>query len=111
LDSHCLPTKFMSTIVFLSSRLVIRTSSDGMPLSLIELGVLLFLLQFLVRSLFTICLPWRSLRRSSKLSIAGAVLFFWTGDDACHGSKCLVAWENVQDRKEYSGLGVKNLEL
>lgn len=37
--------------------------------------------------------------------------FFWTGDDVCHGSKCLVAWENVQASKEDGGLGVKDLEL
>ena len=37
--------------------------------------------------------------------------FFWTGDDKCHGSKCLVAWETVQAPKDRGGLGVKNLEL
>lgn len=37
--------------------------------------------------------------------------FFWTGKDACHGSKCLVAWEDVQARKEDGGLGVKDLQL
>jgi hypothetical protein len=41
----------------------------------------------------------------------GRSAFFWTGDDVCHGSKCLVAWENVQARKEDGGLGVKDLEL
>lgn len=35
--------------------------------------------------------------------------FFWTGEDTCHGSKCLVAWENVQTPKEAGGLGVKDL--
>ena len=29
----------------------------------------------------------------------------------CHGSKCLVAWENVQASKEAGGLGVKDLHL
>lgn len=37
--------------------------------------------------------------------------FFWTGDDICHGSKCLVAWEDFQARKEDGGLGVKDLHL
>jgi hypothetical protein len=37
--------------------------------------------------------------------------FFWTGEDTCHGSKCLVAWENVRAKKEHGGLGVKDLEL
>jgi len=37
--------------------------------------------------------------------------FVWTGDDVCHGSKCLVAWENVQASKEAGGLGVKDLHL
>ena len=37
--------------------------------------------------------------------------FFWTGDEVCHGSKCLVAWDNVQASKENGGLGVKDLEL
>jgi hypothetical protein len=37
--------------------------------------------------------------------------FFWTGEEACHGSKCLVAWENVCATKNDGGLGVKDLEL
>jgi hypothetical protein len=37
--------------------------------------------------------------------------FFWTGDDVCHGSKCLVAWDNVRASKDNGGLGVKDLEL
>lgn len=37
--------------------------------------------------------------------------FFWTGDDACHGSKCLVAWDAVQASKSAGGLGIKDLEL
>jgi hypothetical protein len=37
--------------------------------------------------------------------------FFWTGEDSCHGSKCLVAWDNVRARKAQGGLGVKDLEL
>jgi hypothetical protein len=31
--------------------------------------------------------------------------FFWTGDDTCHGSKCLVAWDNVQAPK-HKGVSV-----
>jgi hypothetical protein len=37
--------------------------------------------------------------------------FFWTGDDVCHGSKCLVAWDIVRTSKSQGGLGVKDLEL
>jgi hypothetical protein len=37
--------------------------------------------------------------------------FFWTGEDVCHGSKCLVAWDNVCASKTQGGLGVKDLEL
>jgi len=37
--------------------------------------------------------------------------FFWTGDEACHGTKCSVAWENVSISKNYGGPGIKNLEL
>jgi hypothetical protein len=37
--------------------------------------------------------------------------FFWTGEDSCHGSKCLVAWDVVQAPKDKGGLGVKDLEL
>jgi len=37
--------------------------------------------------------------------------FFWTGEDTCHGSKCLVAWDNVCASKSHGGLGVKDLEL
>jgi hypothetical protein len=37
--------------------------------------------------------------------------FFWTGEDSCHGSKCLVAWDAVQAPKDKGGLGVKDLEL
>jgi hypothetical protein len=35
--------------------------------------------------------------------------FFWTGEDVYHGSKCLVAWDNVQAPKNKGGLGVKDL--
>jgi hypothetical protein len=34
-----------------------------------------------------------------------------TGDDSCHGSKWLVAWEQVCTSKTDGGLGLKNLEL
>jgi hypothetical protein len=36
--------------------------------------------------------------------------FFWTGEDACHGSKCLVAWEHVCTSKLEGGLGLKDLQ-
>jgi len=36
--------------------------------------------------------------------------FFWTGEDVCHGSKCLVAWEDVCVSKDGGGLGIKDLE-
>jgi hypothetical protein len=35
--------------------------------------------------------------------------FFWTGEESCHGSKCLVAWESVQAAKKTGGLGSKTL--
>jgi hypothetical protein len=37
--------------------------------------------------------------------------FFWTREDSCHGSKCLVAWEQVCTSKQFGGLGLKDLEL
>jgi hypothetical protein len=37
--------------------------------------------------------------------------FFWTGEDVCHGSKCLIAWDTIQASKNNGGLGVKDLEL
>jgi hypothetical protein len=37
--------------------------------------------------------------------------FFWIGEESCHGSKCLVAWDNVQASKNAGGLGVKDLHL
>jgi len=37
--------------------------------------------------------------------------FFWTGEDKCHGSKCLVAWEDVCKSKQEGSLGLKNLEM
>lgn len=36
--------------------------------------------------------------------------FLWTGDDSCHGSRCLIAWPTVCQGKEFGGLGVKNFE-
>jgi hypothetical protein len=36
---------------------------------------------------------------------------FWTRDDSCHGSNCLVAWDIVQSSKDAGGLGVKDLHL
>ena len=34
----------------------------------------------------------------------------WTGEEKCHGSRCLLAWERVCQTKEDGGLGLKNLE-
>jgi hypothetical protein len=31
--------------------------------------------------------------------------FFWTGEDTCHGSKCLVEWTAVQAPKHMDGQG------
>lgn len=36
--------------------------------------------------------------------------FLWTGEEKCHGSRCLLAWERVCQTKEDGGLGLKNLE-
>jgi hypothetical protein len=36
--------------------------------------------------------------------------FFWTEEHVCHGSKCLVAWEDICVSKDNGGLGVKDLE-
>jgi len=36
--------------------------------------------------------------------------FLWTGDDKCHGSQCLIAWERVCKAKAAGGLGVRNIE-
>jgi hypothetical protein len=36
--------------------------------------------------------------------------FLWTGEEKCHGSRCLLAREKVCQSKEDGGLGVKNLE-
>lgn len=35
--------------------------------------------------------------------------FLWTGEEKCHGSQCLVAWEKIGQDKMNGGLGVKNL--
>ncbi|KAJ1294370.1 hypothetical protein BS78_01G141200 [Paspalum vaginatum] len=37
--------------------------------------------------------------------------FFWTGEDKCHVSKCLVAWQEVCKSKAEGGLGLKSLEM
>jgi hypothetical protein len=37
--------------------------------------------------------------------------FFWTGEDTCHGSKCLVAWEDSCTSKLEGRLGIKGLHL
>ena len=39
------------------------------------------------------------------------VPFFSMADNKCHGSKCLVAWENACTPKEEGGLGLKDLVL
>lgn len=36
--------------------------------------------------------------------------FLWTGEEKCHGSSCLVAWDNICTSKEHGGLGIKNME-
>ena len=36
--------------------------------------------------------------------------FLWTGEEKCHGSNCLVAWDDVCKVREQGSLGVKNLE-
>ena len=36
--------------------------------------------------------------------------FLWTGEEKCHGSSCLVAWEDVCRNKEHGGLSLRNLE-
>ena len=36
--------------------------------------------------------------------------FLWTGEEHCHGSSCLVAWDDVCQPRELGGLGVKSLE-
>jgi hypothetical protein len=37
--------------------------------------------------------------------------FLWTGEEKCHGSQCLVAWEHLCQSKKKGGLGIRNLEL
>ena len=54
-----------------------------------------------------LCIPKTVIKAIEKRQRA----FFWTGEDKCHGSKCLVAWGSVQAPKGRGGLGVKNLEL
>ena len=36
--------------------------------------------------------------------------FLWTGDDRCHGSQCLIAWDKVCLSKASGGLSVRNIE-
>lgn len=33
--------------------------------------------------------------------------FLWTGEEKCHGSRCLLAWEKLCRENEYGGLGVR----
>lgn len=35
--------------------------------------------------------------------------FLWIGEEKCHGSKCLVAWDDLCQLKDYGGLGVRPL--
>jgi len=35
--------------------------------------------------------------------------FLWTGEDACSGANCLVAWDRVCRARECGGLGIKSL--
>lgn len=37
--------------------------------------------------------------------------FLWTGEENCHGSNCLLAWQRVTEGKEYGGLGVPSLAV
>jgi hypothetical protein len=37
--------------------------------------------------------------------------FLWIGEEICHGSQCLVAWEHLCQDKMNGGLGIRNLEL
>lgn len=71
-------------------------------------------------TLSTAVLSSISLHYMSSMSVPKTIIkaidrrrrvFFWTGDDVCHGSKCLVAWENVRASKEDGGLDMKDLEL
>jgi hypothetical protein len=54
-----------------------------------------------------LCIPKTVIKAIDKRRRA----FFWTGEDKCHGAKCLVAWESVQAPKKRGGLGIKDLEL
>jgi hypothetical protein len=54
-----------------------------------------------------LCIPKTVIKAIDKRRRA----FFWTREEKCHGSKCLVAWDSVQATKKRGGLGVKNLEL
>jgi hypothetical protein len=53
------------------------------------------------------CIPKTVIKEIDKRRRA----FFWTGEDKCHGSKCLVAWDSVLAPIDRGGLGIKNLEL
>jgi hypothetical protein len=53
-----------------------------------------------------LCIPKTVIKAIDKRRRA----FFWTGEDTCHGSKCLVEWTAVQAPKHKGGLGVKDLE-
>lgn len=55
----------------------------------------------------SMCIPKMTIQAIDRRRRA----FFWTSEDSCHGSKCLVAWDNVQSSKAQGGLGVKDLEL
>lgn len=36
--------------------------------------------------------------------------FLWTGEESYHGSKCLIAWDQVCRSKKQGGLGIKHLQ-
>lgn len=36
--------------------------------------------------------------------------FLWTGEESCHGSKCLIAWDLICRSKRHGGLGIKHLQ-
>lgn len=37
--------------------------------------------------------------------------FLWSGEEKCHGSACLIAWEQVTKPKRYGGLRIKDLNI
>jgi hypothetical protein len=131
-DTHALATSFGTTVSSFPQTYL------GLPLSLHKISVADCLP--LISSCDKHLAGWRAslLNRAGRLTLSTVVLssvplhfmsainipnmvikaidrrhraFFWTDDEVCHGSKCLVAWDNVQARKEDGGLRVKDLQL